>query len=117
MTQGLLFIPKVWNDGDIGVDKKYRVAIAGAESLAHQLRKLQRAPTKNYHTYFMPGDETLVENKKDLWAAFIYAAKQARAHIIRHRNLETVPVEAIAVKAVVNSNRGKNGIATGSKKL
>jgi hypothetical protein len=115
MQQKLLYVPKAYNDGNVGVDKKLRAGTTGAQTLAHQLRKLQRQPTKNYHNYFMQGDLTLVENKKDMWSAFIYAAKQARAHIIRHRNIETTPVMAVAVRTTVNAKRGQHGRASGAK--
>jgi hypothetical protein len=91
MTQRLLFVAKDLQESERPFDVKLDVGYNGAKILAHQLRALQQKPTKNYRTFFMKGDTNDVSNKKDLWAAFIYAAKQLRAHVIRQRMIEDIP--------------------------
>lgn len=91
MTQKLLYIPKDIPESERPFDVKIDIGYNGAKILAHQLRALQQKPTKNFRQFFMKGDTEQASNKKDLWAAFIYAAKQMRAHVIRQRMIEDTP--------------------------
>lgn len=91
MTQGLLYLPKDIPESERPFDPKLDIGFNGAKILAHQLRVLQQKPTKNFRTFFVKGDKEDTSNKKDLWAAFIYGAKQARAHIIRQRMINDTP--------------------------
>lgn len=78
-------------------------------SLDAQLRKLRQAPTKNFRTFYMEGDTDKDKNKKDLWSGFIYAAKQARAHIIRQRQIDNTPPPLGALMTRIGSGRGMYG--------
>lgn len=91
MTQNLLYLPKDIPESERPFDVKLDVGFNGAKILTHQLRVLQQKPTKNYRQFFVKGDNDDAANKKDLWAAFIYAAKQARAHILRQRMIDDTP--------------------------
>lgn len=91
MTQGLLYLPKDIPESERPFDVKLDVGYSGAKVLAYQLRALQQKPTKNFRQFYMKGDAEQASNKKDLWAAFIYAAKQLRAHLIRQRMIEDTP--------------------------
>jgi hypothetical protein len=65
-------------------DRKYDIGYDGARILEHQLRALQQAPTASgYRKFFMEGDEEARATRRTVWAAFIYAAKQLRAHLLR----------------------------------
>ena len=91
MTQRLLYLPKDLPESERPFDIKLDVGYNGAKILSHQLRALQQKPTKNFRSFFMKGDVEQTSNKKDLWAAFIYGAKQLRAHTIRQRMIEDTP--------------------------
>ena len=53
--------------------------------------------------------------KKDSWAAFMYAVKQLRAHLARHKLFTSrAPAQGAAV-VKVNSKRGNNGRAAGAR--
>lgn len=90
--------PKGQRELDIGYE--------GVKGLAWQLRKLRQEPGTNWRKFFMEGDKDLTTNKKDYWAAFIYAAKQLRAHIIRQRRIDDAPPPMAALVTSVNSGRG-----------
>lgn len=91
MTQRLLFLPKDIPESLRPFDTKLDIGFNGTKILAHQLRVLQQKPTKNFRQFFVKGDNEDSANKKDLWAAFIYAAKQMRAHILRQRMVDDTP--------------------------
>jgi len=84
------------------------------KSLDAQLRKLRQAPTKNFRSFYIEGDTAKAQNKKDLWAAFIYAAKQMRAHIIRQRQIDDTPPPMGARISRVGSGR-THGRTLGSR--
>jgi hypothetical protein len=107
MTQKLLYLPKDIPESERPFDVKLDVGFGGAKILAHQLRALQQKPTKNFRTFYMKGDVEQSGNKKDLWAAYIYAAKQMRAHTIRQRMIEDTPPPIGAV--VTRVGGGTNG--------
>jgi hypothetical protein len=106
MTQGLLYLPKWLPESERPFDQKLDIGFNGSKILAHQLRVLQQKPTKNFRTFFVKGDKEDTTNKKDLWAAFIYAAKQARAHMIRQRMINEAPPP---MGGVITRIGGQNG--------
>jgi hypothetical protein len=108
MTQTLLYLPKDIPDSERPFDVKLDVGYNGSKILAHQLRALQQKPTKNYRQFYMKGDAEQAANKKDLWAAFIYAAKQMRAHVIRQRMIEDTPPPLGAVVTRIGGGSGKS---------
>lgn len=79
------------------------------KALDHQMRKLRQKPTKTARHFYMEGDVKLDTNKKDLWSAFIYAAKQARAHIIRQRQIDNTapPMAALVTRIGSRRHHGK----------
>lgn len=108
MTQSLLYIPKDVPESERPFDVKLDVGFNGAKILAHQLRALQQKPTKNFRQFYMKGDVEQTSNKKDLWAAFIYAAKQLRAHTIRQRMIEdTPPPIGAVITRIGGAGRGR----------
>lgn len=112
MTQKLMYLPKDIPESDRPFDVKLDVGYNGAKILAHQLRALQQKPTKNFRQFYMKGDTEQSGNKKDLWAAFIYAAKQLRAHVIRQRMIEdTPPPIGAVVTRIGGRNNGKSRFA------
>jgi hypothetical protein len=117
MQQGFLYLPKWLDDSQRPVgQRELWVGYDAAKNLERQLRKLRQKPTKNYRNFYMDGDTALVQNKKDLWAAFIYAAKQLRAHLIRLRTIENTPPPLGMRVTRVGSKRGQlRGRAPGSK--
>jgi hypothetical protein len=56
----------------------------------------------------MKGDEETSSNKKDFWAAFIYASKQLRAHLLRQRLINDVPVATGA--CITNFGIGRRNV-------
>lgn len=106
MENGLLYLPRYLdrsqrpphqNELDIGYE--------ACHNLTWQLRRLRKEMQQNWPKFYIEGDTSLPDNKKDLWSAFIYAAKQARAHIIR-QGQEDKFVPAYAALAVnINSKR------------
>jgi hypothetical protein len=109
MTQRLLYLPKDIPESERPFDVKIDVGYSGAKILSHQLRALQQKPTKNYRQFYMKGDSEQASNKKDLWAAFIYAAKQMRAHVIRQRMIEDTPPPLGAVVTRIGGQRHGQG--------
>jgi hypothetical protein len=107
MQQGTLYLPKYLDRSERPGDRRLDLAYEASRSLSLQLRKLQQEPTKNHRKFYMEGNTTAIENKKDLWSAFIYAAKQHRAHIIRQRNLDNTPPPMGATVTRVNAHRGR----------
>lgn len=108
MTQKLLYLPKDIPESERPFDVKIDIGYNGAKILAHQLRALQQKPTKNFRQFFMKGDTEQAGNKKDLWAAFIYAAKQLRAHVIRQRMIEDTPPPLGAVVTRIGGGHGRS---------
>ena len=112
---GQLYLPRYREGsqrlGDAALDPGY----GGARILLHQLQKIQQEPTKNYRRFFMPGDEERVESKKDMFSAFLYAAKQLRAHLIRQQMLDNTPPPLGARRTQINRNRGRHGRSLGAK--
>lgn len=100
LGEGMLYLPKDLPPSQRPNDRRLDHAFDAAVALEHQLRSLQQEPTAaGYMHYYMKGDEEQVKNKKDLWAAFIYAAKQLRAHLIRQRMLDDAPPPLAALVA------------------
>lgn len=115
MEQGLLYIAK-WLDKsqrprghrelDIGYD--------GVLGLCWQLRKLRQEQKAAWRHFFVEGDDEKTTNKKDYWAAFIYAAKQARAHIIRQKRIDETPPPMGAIVTQINKG-GHHGRVSGTR--
>jgi hypothetical protein len=111
MTQSQLYLPKDIPESERPFDVKLDVGYSGTKILSHQLRALQQKPTKNFRTFYMKGDAEQTSNKKDLWAAFIYAAKQLRAHTIRQRMIEdTPPPIGAVITRLGGGGRGRHRI-------
>jgi hypothetical protein len=113
---GMLYIGK-WvhkTDRPQG-ERELNIGYDGVQSLAHQLRKIRQAPTQHFRRFYVEGDKSNSQNKKDMWAAFIYAAKQARAAIIRQRLIENTPPPMGARVTHVGSGRGINGRTPGTR--
>ncbi len=92
MQQKLFFLPKWLEPSERNSDSKLDVAYESSRILEHQLRSLQQAPTGGgYRKFFMLGDNNDPRNKKDLWAALMYASKQWRAHLMRYRMITDAP--------------------------
>jgi len=117
MQQGHLYLPKYLERSERAVSRReLDVGYEASRGLARQLRKLRQEPTKNFRRFYMEGDTNRIENKKDLWAALIYAGKQMRAHLIRLQQISNVrpPMALRAVRA--NSKPGgRYGRAIGSR--
>lgn len=115
MGVGQLWLPR-WLDGsERAFGSELEPSYAGQKVLLHQLRKIQQKPTKNYRMFFMPGSEELPEGKKDLFSAFLYAAKQLRAHLIRHQMIVDVPPPTSARRTQIGRKRGRHGRSPGAK--
>jgi hypothetical protein len=117
MEQGLLYLPKyVPVDERPKGKRELHIAYEASRNLSVQLRKLQQEPTQNGRRFYMEGDLSQNENKKDLWAAFIYAGKLMRAHLLRQRTIdESPPAQAMRVMQVGSSRGRRDGRAAGSK--
>lgn len=116
MRTNMLYIGKWVHKTDRSQgERELNIGYDGVQSLAHQLRKLRQAPTQHFRRFFCEGDLTSSQNKKDMWAAYIYAAKQARAHIIRRRLIDNAPPALGARVTHVGSNRGFNGHTPGTR--
>lgn len=115
MQNDLLYLPK-WVPESMRQDRpEIAFGYSGTKALSSQLRKLRQQPTKQARTFYMEGDLNKVENKKDLWAAFIYAAKQVRAHLIRFNNIQSAPPPMGARITKVGGKQGFLGRTPGSK--
>jgi len=68
-------------------DNKLAVGYRGVQTLKNQLLRIQANPTPsgNSTRYQMPGDPKKLENKKDLFSAFLYAC-----HSLRKYNVEGI---------------------------
>ncbi len=115
MQQGFLYFPKYLDRSERG-DRKLDIAYEATKSFTNQLRKLQQEPTAQGRKFFIEGDTSHVENKKDLVSAFWYASKQHRAHIIRQRTIDNTPPPMGGVVTRVNRQKGRtHGRVSGSK--
>ena len=108
MTQGKLYLPKYLEASERPSDARLDIGFESSRVLEHQLRSLQQEPTgAGYRKFFMKGNAEDPKNKKDLWAAFIYGAKQARAHLLRHRLTTDAPppMGAVMTQRSIGSGR------------
>jgi hypothetical protein len=116
MNSRQLYLPKYVDRIERArTDRKLDLGFEATRALDHQLRKLQQRPTTNYRKFYMAGDTKRDENKKDLWAAFIYAARQMRAHLIRQSQIDNTPPPLGARITTVGSKRGTHGRAPGAR--
>jgi hypothetical protein len=91
------------------------IGFEGCKTLAGQLRKIRQKPTQMYRTFYMEGDTDLDRNKKDLFSAFLYAAKQMRAHVIRQSLLDNTPPPMAALTGRFRARNNRNGRTPGSR--
>lgn len=118
MQTDFLYLPKWYNESERQNDSKLNIGYNASRMLQNQLRKLRQSPTKQARTFFMEGNTNDPMNKKDMWAAFIYAAKQQRAHLIRQRMIDETPPPMGARVTVVNGEKhGMGGRSLGSRRL
>lgn len=116
MEQKLMYIGKYLEKSQRPRGKnELVVGYDGVLGLTWQLRKLRQEPTASWRRFFVEGDTEKTTNKKDYWAAFCYASKQARAHIIRQRRMDDTPPPMGAIITRINSKGGNNGRAAGSR--
>lgn len=116
MQQRRLFIGKYLDRMDRPKGQpELAIGYDAVKALDHQLRKLRQKPTKTARHFYMEGNTAIDTNKKDLWAAFIYAAKQARAHIIRQRQANETAPPMGAIVTRIGAGRKRNGKALGSR--
>lgn len=112
MEQKLLYIGKyISKTSRIKGDRRLDPGYEGVNGLNYQLRRIKSEPAANWRRFFVEGDTKKTTNKKDYWAAFIYAAKQARAHIIRTRSVDDVVPPTAALVTTVNKFAHKNRAA------
>jgi hypothetical protein len=115
MQQRWLYLPKYLDLSARPRQRELHVGYDAAHALVWQLLKLRQTPTKNYRSFYMEGDTDRARNKKDLWAAFIYAAKQMRAHIIRQHRIDNAPPALGGLITHIGSKRRQYGRAPGSR--
>lgn len=118
MEQRLLFIGKWLDDTQRPVGKaELNIGYNAVRILRDQLRKLRQQPTQTWRKFYMEGDTEQDRNKKDLWAAFCYAAKQLRAHLFYQQQKDNTPAPMGLRVVQINSHKGaKNGRATGARR-
>jgi hypothetical protein len=127
MKVGRLFLPK-WLDESLrpNRDSKFNTGYLGSKVLESQLRKLQQEPTARGRKFFIPSGTTEAQKhraasgndpskKKDSWAAFMYAVKQLRAHLARHKLIVDRPPPSGATAVKINSQKGRNARAPGAR--
>jgi hypothetical protein len=103
MEQKLLYIGKyISKTARTRGDRRLDPGFEGVNGLNYQLRRIKSEPGANWRRFFVEGDTVKTTNKKDYWAAFIYAAKQARAHLIRARTVESATPPTGALVAHIN---------------
>ena len=107
METGLMYIPKyLQNSQRPNSHAEMDIGYYAAANLAHQMVKLRQEHTSTWRRFYMEGDTEKDINKKDLWSAFMYAAKQLRAHLIRKQMIDETPPPIAARVVQVNSGRG-----------
>lgn len=104
-----LYLPKYLHESARPtLTRETHVGYEASRILVHQLRKVRQEPGKNYRTFYMDGDTAQDRNKKDLFSALLYAAKQLRAHQIRLAQIENTPPPMAAAITRVNRGGGRN---------
>ncbi len=117
MEQSLLYLAKFLPDSERpSSSAELDVGYRAVHALDRQLRKLRQSPTQTWRKFYIAGDSKQDHNKKDLWAAFIYAAKQVRAHMIRQQQIDNTPPPMGAVRTVAGAKRGQTNQAVGARK-
>lgn len=116
MEQGLLYLAKFIPDSERPISSaELDIGYRATHTLDQQLRKLRQRPTASWRKFYMEGNTEKDTNKKDLWAAFIYAAKQVRAHLIRKQQIDNTPPPMGLRVTRVNKNKGQSARATGAR--
>jgi hypothetical protein len=103
MEQSKLYIAQYKSQSDrVDSDDKYIAGFAGVQSLKSQLAKMQSNPTKYHLTFFIPGDPRKLENKDDLFKAFLYAVAAMKSHLTdttrKHKGTPTTAVTVVKKK-------------------
>jgi len=117
MEQGMLYVAK-WLDKSqrLRGHRELDIGYDGVLGLIWQLRRLRQEQKSTWRHFFVEGDKDNPTNKKDYWAAFIYAAKQARAHIIRQQRIDETPPPMGAVVTQIGAGKGSvHGRAQGAR--
>lgn len=97
METGNLYIAK-YLDNNKRTESNERIDLGylGVRQLRSQLERIQGEPTKYHMRYFIPGDETKLANKDDLFKAFLYAVSAMRSHqVLMSKKPKTVPQTVI----------------------
>lgn len=119
MEQGRLYIAKYQSQSErYNQEDKFLPGYAGIQSLKNQLLKLQSIPTKYHLKFEIPGNEKKLENKDDLFKAFLYAVSGLKAHLATQtRKAHTPPVTAVRVVKQKESSIGKLHGGSGWSKI
>jgi hypothetical protein len=115
MEQKLLYIGKyVDKTRRTRLERRMDEGFEGVNGLNYQLRRIKSEHGQVWRRFFVEGDTEKATNKKDFWAALLYAAKQARAHIIRQRKIDDTPPPMGAVITRINQGGNRYGRVAGS---
>lgn len=116
MENKFLYIPKFLNESERTFGHaELGIGYFAAANLARQLVKLRQEPTATWRRFYVEGDTDKDANKKDLWSAFMYAAKQLRAHVIRKQMIDEAPPPSAAIITTANKGGYRFGGAPGSR--
>jgi hypothetical protein len=102
-----LWLPKWVDASERQGERDTDVGYIGSRILKHQLQRIQQQPLKVYRTFFMPGSAETAEGKKDMFSAFLYAAKQLRAHIIRFQTSGIATSNPVAYRTAVGTKKDR----------
>lgn len=72
--------------------EKMHAGYLGVQTLKKQLLRIQAHATANSFKYVMPGDPNKIENHKDMFFAFIYAAASLKEWLISVENRDTARI-------------------------
>jgi hypothetical protein len=99
MEQGKLYIAKYrTHDSRAEFEDKMIPGYLGVQSLKNQLLKIQAKPTKYHLKFDIPGDPKKLENKDDLFKAFLYGVHALRLHLQANtRKVTAAPAPAAIV--------------------
>jgi len=116
METSLLYLPKFLERSQrTQSSAELEIGYYACANLAKQLVKLRQEPTTTWRRFYMEGDTEKDTNKKDLWSAFVYAAKQYRAHLIRQQVIDNAPPPTAVRVVHANAKGGTHGRAAGAR--
>jgi hypothetical protein len=101
LEQSRLYIAKYLAQSErFDPEGKLHHGYLGVQRLKSQLSRIQATPTKYAMKYEIPGDERNLNNKDDLFKAFLYAVSAARSHLalLSKKPIKTPSAVAIAVR-------------------